>query len=77
MQRKTTCHRDTNTWLEPGFSTELSLTLEPLSIANVKPSAKHENGSSLDRIPPNDTFPTLLSALPYAHMKYQIAYSSY
>lgn len=36
---------------------ELSLSLESVTTANVKPSAKHENGSSLDCIPLNDTFP--------------------
>lgn len=38
---------------------ELSLSLESVTTANVKPSAKHENGSSLDCIPLNDTFPHL------------------
>lgn len=36
---------------------ELSLSLKHVNTANVKPSAKHENGSSLYHIPLNDTPP--------------------
>lgn len=52
--------RDKNTWLLPGFSMESSLSLKHVSIANVKPSAKHENGGSLDHIPLNDAPPIKL-----------------
>lgn len=38
-----------------------------MSTANVKPSAKHENGSSLDHIPLNDTFPFSLSSATCSH----------
>lgn len=56
---------------------KLSLSLKHVSQTNIKPSAAHENSSGLDHIPLDDTPPPTLSAQPHAHMKYQIACSSY
>lgn len=43
----------------------MELSLKHASPVRVKPSAKHESGGSLDRIPLNDTLPP---GLPHALM---------